>query len=119
MTITLSDGITPIFPMMALGYQTERQSGNRVHVKGNSSIDVTLAPTGPRSGTLLLLFADEATSLVAENLLRTAKVFTIADTDRASYNMTFVLAEGSKLARQLDPATRSRFTLSIDFQETA
>ena len=115
MTITLSDGITTLHPFeLRASYSSKRDSGNQFHVHVNGAISATLAAAQPRSGTLQFLFEVEADSLACEQLLNRASTFTIADTTRTSYNMTFA---SKSIARALDSSSGEYFTVSVDYQE--
>lgn len=113
---TVTDGATTITPLLVLGYASKRESRNVVHqVIGRTGDDVTLRPASLRTGTLTMLFANEADALACEQMHAAGAVFTLVDDDLSSTTMLYILA--GSLPRVLDDQTRRRWTVAVDFQE--
>ena len=109
-----------IVPNIIDGYSSTRPGGTVVHpIAGSSSPDVTLRPAGTRTGTLRLVFEDEAESAAAEAALCAPEIFTLTSTDRPTLPMSFVIPESGRIERELDDGTRDAWVLRIDFQEVA
>ena len=117
-TITASAG-TPAFttPAMVLGYETARESGNRVHTLIDGAIAVVLTPAKPRQGTLRLFYPAEADAFEALALHARAATFTLVGTDRTPVHMSYVVADGGRVALELDDTTRNAFVVAVDYQE--
>lgn len=115
-TITYSSGT--ITPAVVDGYSSARSGGTLLHWVSNvASPDVTLRPADLRSGSLRLVFPDDASSAAAEMALSAPEVFTLASTDLGSIPMAFVVPETGQILRELDDATRRVWVLTVDFQE--
>jgi hypothetical protein len=106
-----------ITPLLVLGYETTRQSQSIFHDIIGGGQDVTLRPASLRSGTLRLLFATEDDAVAAETAHAAGKVLRLADADRPSVTMSYVL-DGA-LTRRLDDGTRKLWTLDVAYQEVA
>jgi hypothetical protein len=105
-------------PLVVEGYQSARQSRHVFNdVLGRAFPDVTLAPAGPRRGTLTMLFGSEAEALACEQMHTGTSVLTFADSDLPTAGMTYV-ADGS-ITRRLEPSTLVLWSVSVDFQEVA
>jgi len=114
--ITVNDGSSDtISPVLVLGYETERESQNIVHDIIGGGIGVTLIRPRPRSGTLNLLFTEEADAKDALDTLSRETTFTLSDTDRSTIAMTFV-ANG-RIGLVLDSETRDTWEVAVDYQE--
>lgn len=116
MTTTLTANSVMRTPQLVLGYSSTRSAGNIVHpVIGNPSPDVTLAAAGLRTGTLSMLCLNLADALAVQSLHTGPYVVVLADSDLPALNMTYV-ASGT-IAIALDDETRTRWTVTVDFQE--
>jgi len=115
---TITQGAVTITPDLVLGYSADRPTGATVHRLVNGGVAVTLAGTGLRSGTLSLFFKTAAAAAAAELALGVAGTFTLTEPGLAQVGMLFALGEGN-LVRELDPATLTRWTLQVPFQEVA
>lgn len=116
MTTTITRGATVITPRLVIGYTSTRDSKNVIHdLWGTSAPAVSLGPLGTRSGTLEMLFLTEAESVAAESAHALSGSFLLADTDRPSVGMTYVVA--GRVTRSLDASTGTRWLLSVDFRE--
>jgi hypothetical protein len=105
-------------PLLILEYQTQWEAGNILHeIVGTSYPAATLRVARPRTGSLSMLFADEATARDAADLLCRASKFALTDTDRPTIRMSFV-ASGS-ISLTLDPETLTYWILDVDYQEVA
>jgi hypothetical protein len=118
----ITAGEATIEPTLILGYTAQRTSGNLVHeILGKAGPDVTLRPARLRSGTLTLGFesaTSEADSKTAADLLATYDgVFSLISAERASVDMSWVVAEGGRISRDLDDLTRDAWVITVDFQE--
>lgn len=112
--IVSAAGVTE--PALVLGYSSSRESGNIVHpIIGSDDADVTLRPATLRTGTLELLYLDETASADAEQLHAAGAPLVLMTPDRATVAMTYVPV--GRIGRSLDPQTRDRWVLSVDFQE--
>ncbi len=115
---TITSGTTVITPALILGYESRRSSGNLVHsILGRVDPYITRQPASLRDGTLRLFFLDEASAAACEEAHTVGAAFTLDYPELPTANMTYVLAEGGTLARALDPATRLRWVVSVDYQE--
>lgn len=113
--ITVTSDSTTISPALVLGYETSRESQNTVHDIIGGGIAVTLVRPRPRSGTLELFFLTEGDAFDAMTKHSLESSFTLSDTDRPSVNMTYVVSGALDL--RLDEATRTRWVLSVGYQE--
>jgi hypothetical protein len=114
----LPDASAVTRPLLVLGYETSWAAGNIVHnIIGTTLPAVTLRAAGYRTGTLSLLYSDEALAQAAVQLHRKAARFSLTDTDRPSINMTYV-ASGS-ISLRLDPETLTIWVLEIDYTEVS
>lgn len=113
-TIAHADGI--ITPDQVLRFQSDRDSGNIVHtIPGRVSPDVTLRPASLRTGTLELMFRDEQDSRDAEDAHATGSTFALIAPERPTVE-TFYVVTGT-ITRELDPQTRDRWIVRVDYQE--
>lgn len=121
MTTTITTGASRIAPTILTGLSESAEGGAIIHdIINRANADITLRVAGLRSGRLELGFAGptcEADSAAAFALLRTAAVFTLTDTDRTTYNMTFVVPKGGRIDRAIEEQTRAAYLLTVDFQE--
>lgn len=119
MTTTITAGSATITPLLVEGYEATRAGGALVHqILGAAAPDVTLRPAGMRTGTLVLLFSDEAQAHAADSALAGAVIAALVDTTR-SIGMSFVIPDGQGIALALDATTRNHWHLSVPFQEVA
>lgn len=117
MTTTIVSGSDIITPLDVIDYQSERESGNIVHrVINRQNADITLRPSQLRQGTLELIFTDENASLTALNIIATAGVMQVLDSDVPSIEMSFIAS--GRTSRTIDPS-RVVWVLSIDYQEVS
>lgn len=106
-----------IVPQVVNGYEASREARTVVNaVLNRSNPDVTLRDPGPRSGSLALVFATENAAQDAFAVLGTRQVFTLADPDRLSIGMSFVVADGD-LTIGLDADTREVWIVTVPFVE--
>ncbi|GLK17745.1 hypothetical protein [Herbiconiux flava] len=117
-TITASAGGYVLRPLLVLGYTWTLNARNNIHpLVGSASPAVTVRPATLRSGTLRLLFANEQQAAAAELVHSLGSALTLADSDRLSAGMTYHPTGRIEIA--LDPETRSRWIVSVDFQAVA
>lgn len=109
----------PVTPLLTLGYSSSAQSLNVTHQVLGGDLDVTVRAAGMRTGTLQFLFSDEDDAAACELMHRQPMSFTLTDDDRATIDMTYVIAPAGNIARALDGDTRDQWTVSVDFQEVA
>jgi hypothetical protein len=115
-TIAATDGSGTTTPMMVLSpWETRRTSRNTVHNLTGGGIAVSLVAPQPRSGTMSLLYPDEASAFACLELHAHETAFTLTETDRPHVSMTYVLDGDASV--ELDPATRELFTVTISYQE--
>lgn len=117
-TITHAGGV--IAPTVVDGYESKSEGRSRVHeILGSGTVDVTLRPATPRTGTLRLLFVSETESAAAERILGRGEIFTLNTPERTTIQMRFFIPHGGSITRTLDPDTRDQWHLAADFQEVA
>lgn len=114
---TLNNGTDTITPTLVTGFQATNSSRTIIHPIILGGIDVSILDDDPRAGSLELFFDTEADAEAARVLLAVAAVWTLTDPDVAAVGMTFV-REGS-MRIQLNPETRTRWTLDVGFQEVS
>lgn len=116
MATIITAGATTITADAVDGYESSRESGNRVHaIPGRPGPDASLRVAGLRTGTIRLAFASEVEADAAENTHAMARSFTLLSEDRPTVNMTYILQEGGRISRTLEAA--GYWTVSVDFQE--
>jgi hypothetical protein len=116
MTTTITDAATNIIPDLVLGYNTTRASRNVIHnVIGKAEPDITLELDGLRTGTLQLFFETKETAWEAYNALAGVATWELTDTDYPEIDMNFV-REGN-MSMELDPVSRRRWIIEVDYQE--
>lgn len=141
-TIITADNGATIYPTILHGFQSSRESQNLVRtILGREAPSIALRPATLRRGTLELVF-DSATgsselvvidgivqnldtpaqdaagaSAAAETLHASGRKFTLTDTDEPSVAMSYVVQQGGRIVRELDPQTQSVWLLTVDFQE--
>lgn len=114
--ITVNDGtLDTTSPTLVLGYQANRESQNIIHDIIGGGIAVTLIRPRPRAGTLRLFYLTEEDAFESLGYHSRETTFSLSDTERPSYAMTYVL--DGNLDIELDPEGRRRWVLSVDFQE--
>lgn len=117
MTITITSILSDVkmTPRLVLGYEWSAQSRNVIHpLLGLTAIAVTLRRAPLRRGTMQLLFLEQAAALEAFYEHRTPTRFLYEDTDRPELTSSYVL--DGKVGVQLDPETRDRWIVSVDYQ---
>lgn len=118
MAATITLGATTLHPLQVLGYNSRRQSGNKVHpVLNRESPDVAFISPSLRSGTLRLLFGNETDALAAEDLHCTVGVFVLADTDMPGVGMNYV--PSGAIEKSLDEESSKLWVVSVEFEEVA
>jgi len=117
MGTTIGNAGDTITPTQVLSYLTARRSNNIIHNILNGTIAVSVLPTQPRAGTLELFFASEAESAVAETFHTRSGVFALVTDDITTGNLNYVLSQSGEIKRELDSETRTRWFVSVDFQE--
>lgn len=118
MTTTITRGTTTVTPTLVLGYKSIRRAKNLIHVIiGRPDPDVTLKPAGLRTGKLELFCLDLAAALAVEALHAGEGVCELEDTDLPALNMLYVAS--GEIELELDPETRARWVVRVDYQEVA
>jgi hypothetical protein len=113
---TVSDGTTVITPWFVRGYQAAQAGRNVFHdVIGKTSQDVTLFTPKPCSGTLSLYFQSWADAEACRALHAQATLFSFADTDVTSANMTYAI-DSSGVQVSLDEDSLA-WVCAVAFQE--
>jgi hypothetical protein len=116
MSTLITSGSDTITPILVMGYEAERESGNIVHqIIGRANPDVTLRPARLRTGNLELLFSSEADAMDCVSTLANAGVCAVVSDERATVIMSFVLA--GRLRHALDPETRDNWIVTAPYQE--
>lgn len=117
MASTLTSGAVIIAPDIIDGYESTREAQSIVtRIIGRSDPDVTARPAASRTGTLSLVFGDEADAHAAELAMAGVEVWTFADPERPTLAMTFVVANGG-VGRALESETRNGWLVSVPFVE--
>jgi len=118
-TITQSpapDATAVTRPLLVLGYETTWTARTVLHDVIGTAVPVpTLRAAGTRSGTLSLLYSDEALAVAAAQLHRKAARFQLTDTDRPSVNMLYVCS--GTISLSLDPETLTIWILDVEYSE--
>lgn len=104
-------------PLAIIGYEAKRTTRNVYHDVLGGGTDVTLRPAEPRSGVLRMLYADEASARLAQDMFTRSELFTLDDPEFPSTRMTFAL-EGD-LGIVLDPDTQIPWLISVGYQEVS
>jgi hypothetical protein len=116
MTTTITDASSSITPDLVMEYSTERESRNVLHnVIGKAEQDVSLELDGLRYGTLHLFFQSKTDAWVAYDALGGVGTWELNDTDHPQIDMNFV-RQGS-MQMKLDPVSRQRWIIEMDYQE--
>jgi hypothetical protein len=117
-TITAQDGTGFVTtPLMLLGYETERRSGNIVHQLVGGGTAVTLFPAPLRSGRIEVLYGDLLGAHTCLNLLSRPTTFRLVNDPSVSrQDMLFAIDDNSVTLRQ-DPATGIRYIVGFGYQE--
>lgn len=115
-TITSTSGAT-LLPELVMGYSSAREGGAVIHeILGRADPDVTLRVKATRTGTLSLLFLDEAQAAEAEAELSGAATFTLnTGGDRPTVDMSFIAS--GVAARTLDEDTLTVWVVDVDYRE--
>lgn len=115
MTITITNGLTNIEPVLVLPYEFEYVQANLVHeVPGAPYPDVTIRPAGARTGTLQILFVGLADALAAAELHLTGEVLELTDTVNPLMDMQYVPIDTTRLVQQ---ESINPWFLLVPFQE--
>ncbi|MCA0377876.1 MAG: hypothetical protein LCH36_00345 [Actinobacteria bacterium] len=114
---TITDGTTTFTPTLLMVADSTRESTNKVHRLLGGKIAVTLGDPVPRSGTLGFLLKGEALKEACVTLHATGSLFQLTEPDQPSTDMTYVLAEGGKIAVEQLRDYDDLWMVSIDFQE--
>lgn len=117
--INLNNGTSTLStPIMIVGYSVSRTSRNVLHqIINRADLDVTLRPLGLRTGSLTLLCATLADAVAISNHHAGSVTITLADTLHPFQDMKYVLQPGTPLTVELDPETRVKATVALQFQE--
>jgi len=119
MANTITTGIYTITPTLIDGYEAERIGGTIVHpILGRVNPDVTLRPAAMRTGTLRLLFIEEANAKTALDVLSTGAVFRL-NSDERDVSMSFVVPEGERISYRLNDEARDGWHLDVPFAEVS
>ena len=114
--ITATDGSGTSSPLTVLSpWSTTRRSRNRVHELSGGDIAVSLVGPNPRTGTMDLLYEDEASAFAALELHARPTSFTLTESDRPHVSMTYVI--DGEVSVRLDEGTLELFLVSVDYQE--
>lgn len=102
-------------PTLVVGYQTSRESGNIVHtIIGRSDPVVTLRPAKLRTGTLGLLFEQEADAWECVYQHSLVGVGRLEDSDLPDLYMVYVVDGSVNIEPQQGTSV---WMVSIDYQE--
>lgn len=115
---TLTKGTTVHTPDLLLLYQTEQRGRNINDILLDGTVSVQIRPAGPRSGRLQALFiAGEAAATALAADIASGALIALADEDRSSIEMNFILPGDGTVRVELDDNTREDFIVTWDFQE--
>lgn len=113
---TMSDGVTTVAPLLVLGWSASNPLRSVVHaVLGSTVPDVTLRPSGDRTGTLEVLCEDEAQANEVVALHTQGVVYTLTEDVLTSISMDYVVA--GEVVATLEDQTRRRWVVSIPYAE--
>ncbi len=116
MTTIITDATSTVTPDLVLEYNTERESRNVLHnVIGKAEPDVSLELDGLRFGTLHLFFEAREDAWTAYEALGAIGTWELTDTDYPQIGMNFVRTRAMKMG--LDPVSRRRWIIEMDYQE--
>lgn len=102
-------------PLEVTGYAATRASRNVIHDTIDGGLAVVLVSPRPRSGTLELLYDDEAAAFAALNMHALETTFSLSSTERGAVGMTYVLA--GDLTIELEGQTRHLWLVRVAYQE--
>ena len=117
MSTQIAYGQTVVTPTVVDGWEQEHESSTTVHRLISGGTEVTHAPAGPRTFTLKLVFPVEADAAACVDLHRTAPFLDLTSTDRTFVNGRYVVAEGGRVAVDLDDVTRNVWVVTVDATE--
>jgi hypothetical protein len=114
--ITVLDGSGDSFnPIMVLRVDSSIESANEVSTLINGTIAVVLVGDRPASGTLTVLFDDDAAMTSAREILARPASFQLVDPTRPVVNMTFV--RSGTLTPGMHDEVRDVWEFQIGYQE--
>ncbi|PVE76099.1 hypothetical protein [Microbacterium testaceum] len=113
-TITANNGTGTTTPAAIEGYNPSRESRNIIYDLLDGSIAVVYVAPRPRSGTLKMLYRNQADAFAAYNLHASPTAFTLSSTDLPAIGMSYVL-DGA-LDIDVD-AEMGLWWVSVGFQE--
>lgn len=120
MATTITAPGVSITPTVVDGYTANREAQSIVHtILGKQSPDITFRDALLRSGTLTLKFAgatSEDDSAEAEIAHAGAQVFFLTSDERATIEMSYVVA-GGPVVRTLDDDSRDAWIVEVPYQE--
>ena len=111
---SLTNGVDTITPWDRIGFESHNQPRTIVHDLLNGDIAVSIIPPRPRSGPLLLLFAEADDAETARQALLAPAVWTVTDPVPAINGLRFVVSDDISPAQQDD---RSTWLLNLGYQE--
>lgn len=117
MSATISTASGTITPTLVTSYESGRASGSVLHELVGGGEAVSMRTATMRTGTLELLFADEASAAAAETAHIAPGRFTLTYPERPSVEMTYVVAPGGNVGRMLEQDTRDTWRVTVDFKE--
>jgi len=119
MATTISDGTDTLTPELVDGWEATRAGRTILHtILGSNSPAATVRASAPRTGTLrVVVGTDPSLAADIEAMLSAGKLLTLASTERAAVNMTFVVS--GQVTTSLDSETRSVWLIEAEFQEVA
>lgn len=117
MTTTIANNLDVFTAVLVDGYSATRASRNILHpIIGLNTFAVSLRPSALRSGSLKVLFTDEAIAGALLDALGEGVELTLDSSDRPAINMQFVATGDATL--ELDDETRDTWWVLFDWQET-
>lgn len=117
MSTSVSYGAGAFTPDQVDGWREETESRRIVHAVIGGGVEVTHAPSAPRTFELRLIFASEADAAGCAQLHRDAPYIDLASTDRALVNGRYVLDEGARCTVELDGETRDVWVVTVEATE--
>lgn len=107
------------YPTLVLGWEQSRQGGAIAQDVIGGGVRIALGMSRPRRGTLELFYLSEADAVAAFDMHQPAAAFRLNDLDSPGSwrEMQYVVPVDGECRIRLDPLTRRRWIVEVDYQE--